>query len=104
MDIIIDSPGFTAGESLEDFTRQKLQKLDKLANIIRANVTLYLGPPTSPGRHHCEVRLEIPGNDLFVERGADDFERAIIEVTDVLQQNLDKKKKKQIDSYRGVQD
>ena len=48
MDIIIQSLGFTAGEQLETYTREKLEKLTPSDNIIRANVTLFLGPDRQP--------------------------------------------------------
>ncbi len=96
MDIIIQSLGFTAGETLENFTQERLQSL-KSDDIIRANVTFFLGPDSAPENSYCEIRLEIPGNDLFVKRTGRYFETAVSECVDVLQSNLKREKEKIID-------
>ena len=101
MDIIIQSLGFTAGEGLEDFVREKIGKLDRDAKVIRADVMLFLGPQSAAERYYCEVRLEIPGNDLFVKKNSDSFEKAIVATADVLQLNLRKTKEKIIARQQG---
>ena len=93
MDVIIQSLGFTAGETLESFTHEKLLAL-KSDEIIRANVTFFLGPDSNPENNYCEIRLEIPGNDLFVKRTGRFFETAVSECIEVLQANLKKEKEK----------
>ncbi len=100
MDIIIQSLGFRAGESLENFTRQKLNNLNH-DNIIRANVTLYKGPESSVESDYCEIRLEIPGNDPFVKKNSLHFETAISECVDVLAEILSRSKSKQLDRLQG---
>ena len=104
MDVIIQSLGFTAGEQLESFISEKLQKLDNLnQKIIRADVTLYLGPHKGESDHHayCEIRLEMPGNDPFAKRGAASFEEAATTTIETLQQVLRKAHDKQVDQHRG---
>lgn len=83
MNIIIDSPGFNAGSTLEAYITNQLNRLNS-NRIMQADVTLYLGPVGSPERHHCEIRLEIPGNDLFVKKQGDHFETAISTCVDIL--------------------
>jgi len=68
MDVIIQSPGFTAGEHIENFIREKLSKLINQDRIVRANVTLYIGFDGNPNNNYCEIRLEAPGKDPFVKR------------------------------------
>ena|SRR5690606_10830384 len=101
MDIIIQSLGFRAGEGLEGFVREKIGKLDKDAKIIRANVVLFLGPDSTPEKYYCETRLEIPGNDVFVKKNEDSFEKAIVAVSDTLQNTLKRVKGKLIDNHQG---
>jgi len=101
MDIIIQSLGFTAGRDLEGFVREKLQKFDKEKNIVRANVTLYTGSQSNPHWSYCEIRLEVPGNDIFVKRNSDSFEKAIVDTVNTLQKNLHKVKEKQLDRKHG---
>ncbi len=96
MDVIIQSLGFTAGEGLEGFIKEKLQVL-KSDKIIRANVTLYKGPESSAESDYCEIRLEVPGNDPFVKKHSPYFETSVTECIDVLHKIINKNKDKQID-------
>lgn len=100
MDIIIQSLGFKAGESLESFINEKLNNLNH-DNIVRANVTLYKGPDTNPNGDYCEIRLEVPGNDPFVKKNSPYFETSISECVDVLKEMLNKSKSKQSDRLQG---
>ena len=103
MDIIIQSLGFKAGDSLEQFIRDKVSSL-KSDDIVRANVTLYKGPAGNPESDYCEIRLEVPGNDHFVKKHGQYFENAITECVDVLTQKIQKSKHKQVDSRQAQQD
>ena len=101
MDIIIQSLGFKAGDALESYIREKLEKLAPQDHIVRANVTLYLGPgKTTPGSY-CEIRLEVPGNDHFIKENSEDFEQAIDTVVTKLQELIRKQKEKQQDQWQG---
>ncbi|SRR5258706_4779748 len=97
MDITIQSLGFTAGDGLEDFVREKLDRFDKEIRIMRATVTLFIGSAANPGRCYCEIRLEVPGKDIFVKKNSDTFDKAIIDTVDTLQKNIHKVKGKQLD-------
>ena len=92
MDVIIQSLGFKAGETLENFVTDKLNTL-KGDPIIRANVTLYKGPAGKPDADYCEIRLEVPGNDHFVKKQTAYFETSVSECVDVLAQILYNSKK-----------
>ena len=96
MDIIIQSLGFTAGESLESFIREKVNTL-KSDKIIRANVILYKGPASEPKSDYCEIRLEAPGNDPFVKKHSLYFETSVSECVDVLNKQINKVRDKQVD-------
>jgi putative sigma-54 modulation protein len=98
MDIIIQSLGFKAGEQLENYIREKLGKLTPGDHIIRANVTLFLGPDRATPNDYCEIRLEVPGNDLFVKESSGDFEQAVDEAVNKLQSMVRKAKEKMVDS------
>ncbi len=102
MDVIIQSLGFKAGEDLESFVREKLTKLTPGDDIIRANVTMYFGADKNTPETFCEIRLEVPGNDLFVKESArDDFEQAVETTVNKLQSILRKAKEKQVDQWHG---
>jgi ribosome hibernation promoting factor len=94
MEIIIQSLGFTAGDNLEGFAREKLDKFDNEARIVRANVVLFMGSDSNPNKYYCEIRLEVPGNDHFVKKSSDSFEAAIIDAVNTLQHAMRKAKEK----------
>jgi putative sigma-54 modulation protein len=102
MDVIIQSLGFKAGEGLESYIREKLNKLSPNDHIVRANVTLFFGADKNTPDTFCEIRLEVPGNDLFVKESAkDDFEQAVDSTVNKLQSMLRKTKEKQVDQWHG---
>lgn len=100
MDIIIQSLGFTAGETLESFIREKVNTL-KSDNIVRANVTLYKGPSGNPESDYCEIRLEVPGNDLFVKKHSEYFETSVSECVEVLSLQVKKNKDKNVNARKA---
>lgn len=97
MEIIIQSPGFKASESLLSFIHEKMEKLDHLSNnIIRADLSLVLSNDAGPEKKICDIRLEIPGNDLFVKKYGDSFEAAVMEAIDALQMQMRRHKEKEL--------
>lgn len=103
MDVIIQSLGFKHGDDLENYIREKLEKLTPGDNIIRANVILYLGPSRTTPNDYCEIRLEVPGNDLFVKEHSTDFYQSVDQTVNKLQAMLRKAKEKQVDQWQGRQ-
>jgi putative sigma-54 modulation protein len=101
MDIIISSLGFTAGERLESYVKEKLEKLSPSDHIIRANVVLFLGPDRNTPNTYCEIRLEVPGNDHFVKEHSIEFEQAVDSAVNKLQGMVRKAKEKQVDHWQG---
>ena len=100
--IIIQSLGFKAGEALESYIREKMDKLTPNDFIVGANVVLFLGADRNTPDTFCEIRLEIPGNDLFVKESAnDDFYLAVDQAVNKLQGMLRKTKEKLVDSRHG---
>lgn len=100
MDIIIQSLGFTTGETLDSFIKEKLNAI-KSDRIIRADVTLFKGPDTEQENNYCEIRLEVPGYDHFVKKTGAYFEPAVSECIDVLKMQLNKAKDKHTDSRQA---
>jgi len=101
MDVIIQSLGFKAGEQLEAYISEKLQKITPNDHIIRANVTLFLGPDRATPNNYCEIRLEVPGNDLFIKEQDAEFEQAVDSAVNKLQAMVRKAKEKQVDQWQG---
>jgi putative sigma-54 modulation protein len=98
MDIIIESPGFKAGPELEGFVNEKVAKLEHhLPTIVRADVTLFNGPDSEAENAYCEIRLEVPGNDYFVKKNCENFELAVVDAVNTLDNLIKKKKEQQYD-------
>ena len=100
MSVIIQSLGFTASNDLQNFIRDKISVL-KSDKIVSSNVTLFKGPETEPENNYCEIKLEIPGNDLFVKKNSEHFEVSVSECIDVLKKIINKSKGKQMDKRQA---
>ena len=98
MEVIVQSLGFKAGSDLEAYVKEKLSKLDKKAHdTIRANVILFLGPQSQQDNKHCEIRLEVPGHDPFVNKTGTTWELAVAEAVDALENQVRRMKDKMAD-------
>ena len=98
MEVIVQSLGFRAGADLENYVTEKLSKLDKrVPDAIRANVMLFLGPDSQKDNKHCEIRLEMRGNDPFVKKNGETWELAIVEAVEALETMVKKAKEKAAD-------
>ncbi len=95
MNINIQSLHFTAKPELTDFITEKVNKLSALYDKIEsAEVTLKLENSAENGNRICEIRLAVPGNDLFAKKQHETFEEATTEVVDALHTQLQKLKAK----------
>lgn len=96
MDIKIHSVHFDADKKLEDFIENKVSKLDQFYdNIIGAEVFLKIEKNQSPENKVAEIKLQIPGSDLFAKKQASTFEEATDSATTALEKQLKKRKEKQ---------
>jgi ribosome-associated translation inhibitor RaiA len=103
MDIIIQCLGFPTSEALNAHIQEKVGHL-KSDVIVRANVTLYFGSDANPNNQICEIRLEVPGNDLFVKKGSSHFEAAVTECVDILNQQIKKQRGRSVDRRHANED
>ncbi|MBN1988330.1 MAG: ribosome-associated translation inhibitor RaiA [Bacteroidales bacterium] len=95
MNVKIQSIKFDADKKLIDFVNNKVTKLDRFYdNILSAEVFLRLENSQDLENKIAEIRLDIPGNDLFAERKCKTFEEAIDECVDALKRQVDKHKEK----------
>ena len=100
MEVIIQSLGFKHSSNLEAYINEKLEELTPSEHIVRANVTLHQGQDSTTPNDYCEIRLEVPGNDIFVKEHSADYEQAVNECINKAQSILRKQKDKMVDSYR----
>ena len=55
----------------------------------------------NPNKYCCEIRLEVPGNDLFVKKNSDSFEKAVVSATDALRRSTRRAKEKLVDRHQS---
>jgi putative sigma-54 modulation protein len=95
MKVTIQSVHFTADQKLLDFIEAKLQKLGVTYDaIIEGEVTLKLDNASNNENKITEIRLHVPGNDLFAKRQCNSFEEAADQVVDALRNQIMKHKEK----------
>ncbi len=95
MNVKIQSIKFTADKRLIDFINQKVNKLERLFdNIIDADVYLRADKPQEVTNKTVEIRLNVPGSDLFVKKQCSTFEEAVDECVDALKNQIKKHKEK----------
>jgi len=98
MDIIIQSPHVTLTSELRSFVTAEVDKLSNLFYKLEgARVFLKMEKSGIIENKICEIRLEIPGHDLFIEKQSDSFEEATTEAVDELKEELAKLKSKLMD-------
>jgi putative sigma-54 modulation protein len=94
MKIIIQSLHFTAKPKLNQFVNDKVGKLAHLADKAEsADVCLSLEKSDTGDNKVCEIKLKVPGNDLFAKKKAETFEEAIMDTVGALQEQIRKDKK-----------
>lgn len=97
MDIQIQAVHFTADAKLEEFIEGRLSKLTHFYDhIIGASVYLKVDKAATKDNKIAEVKLEVPGNDLFAIKQSDSFEAAVDEAVEALRRQIIKKKSKQM--------
>ncbi len=100
MKVLINAVHFNADQSLLSFIEKKLTKLDTFYDkILGAEVYLKLdkGDKSSIHKKLIEVKLNVPGNTIFVKEQGDSFEEATDLVVDVMTRQVKKYKQKQND-------
>ena len=103
MKIDIQSRDFTAKKELLDFIAEKIEKLDRFyTEIISTEVCLALDKSDTNDNKFCEIRLIIPGNDLFASARCKSFEEAVAETAGALERQIEKHKNKIIGKRKDV--
>jgi putative sigma-54 modulation protein len=99
MDIKIHSLRFDADEKLLGFIESKVNKLEQFYDhILAAEITLKLDKSDSHENKVADIKLEIPGNDLYSKKQAKSFEEATDLAAEAIRRQLKKTKAKQ----RGI--
>jgi ribosomal subunit interface protein len=89
MKINIQSLSFRANDKLIDFAEDKVGKLSQYSDqIMEAQVVLKVVRSATRDNKICEIKLAIPGNDLFSSKQSSSFEEAILRSSSALRQQL----------------
>jgi putative sigma-54 modulation protein len=95
MKVEVRSVHFTADIKLIDFVKSKLSKLEQFDDhIIGSEVFLRLDNTNTLENKISEIRLLIPGQDLFAKKQGKSFEQATDEAVEALRRQLMKRKGK----------
>ncbi|MCK5028248.1 MAG: ribosome-associated translation inhibitor RaiA [Bacteroidales bacterium] len=99
MDIKIHSIHFDADKRLIDFINGKVKKLIQFYdNIIGVEVFLRLEKDQDTENKLAEIRLDIPGSDIFAKKKSKSFEESVDNSIEAIKRQITKHKEKQ----RGV--
>ncbi len=95
MNISISSVHFKADKKLEDFIKDKVGKLvGNNENIIGSEITLKIDNKSDQLNKIAEIRLLVPGSDLFAKKQCKSFEEAADTAIDALKKQMNKHKGK----------
>jgi putative sigma-54 modulation protein len=95
MTVKIQSIHFDADKKLLDFIDSKVNKLNTYSNkIIDSEVFLRLDKSSTHENKVAEIKLLVPGNDLFAKRQCRTFEEATDQAVEALRRQLKKQKEK----------
>jgi len=98
MNIKIQSLHFDADRKLEDFVESKVSKLvNRHEDVLSADIVLKLENTQDPENKIAEIKLEIPGNDIFAKKQSKSFEEA----TDIALEAVKRQLKKYKEKRRG---
>ncbi len=95
MKIVTHSIHFDADQKLLDFIDKKVSKLQTLYDSIsQGEVFLRASKASISENKEVEIKLSVPGKDLFAKKSAASFEQAIDVTIDALKSQIEKKKLK----------
>ncbi|ELR71914.1 Ribosome hibernation protein YhbH [Fulvivirga imtechensis AK7] len=91
MKMIIETPNIKARKSLLDFVHEKVGKLEHLSDrIIEARVYLKVDKSDVTKNKVCEVKIVIPGDDLFASTQSNSFEDAVQQTVAALKHRIER--------------
>jgi putative sigma-54 modulation protein len=95
MKVNITSVHFKTDQKLEQYIQEKVEKLAGLyEGIIGMEVTLRVDKNEKEGNKVSEIRILIPGYDLFAKKQSKSFEQSTDQAVEALRKQLVKYKEK----------
>ncbi|MES2588645.1 MAG: ribosome-associated translation inhibitor RaiA [Bacteroidota bacterium] len=94
MEVKVHSVHFSADKKLVDYINEKVNKLDLFFdNIIAGEVFLRIDNTSDNENKVSEVKLMVPGKELFAKKQGKSFEEAISLSVEALRKQVEKTKK-----------
>ena len=91
MKTIIQTPNFKASEELISFINEHVAKLDLFTDrIVETSVYLRVDKSATNENKVCEIKLQIPGNDLFASKKSKTFEEAVALAVEALKPQIER--------------
>jgi len=91
MKITIQAPDFKPRETLTSFVEDNVGKLALLSDrIIEGRVYLKLDKSDSRENKVCEIKLVIPGQDLFASKQSSSFEDAVMQAIEAVRPQVER--------------
>jgi len=95
MDFKVNTVNFTADQKLVSFIRGKVDKLGMMSDqIIASEIYLRLDKNYEKENKIAEVKLLVPGGELFAKKQCKSFEEATDNAVDALKRQIEKYKAK----------
>ncbi|MFK8046025.1 MAG: ribosome-associated translation inhibitor RaiA [Crocinitomicaceae bacterium] len=99
MDLKIEAVHFDADRKLVDFVTEKVLKLEQIFdNIVVGEVFLKLDRSSEKENKVAEIKIAVPGKELFAKKQCRTFEEAADSCVDALKKQIRKHKEKLIAS------
>ncbi len=95
MDFKVNTVHFSADEKLVEYIKEKVKKLEVIYdNIIASEVYLRIDKNESKENKIAEVKILLPGNELFAKKQCKSFEEAADLAVAALKKQVEKHKNK----------
>ena len=95
MDIKIEAVHFDADKKLVDFVNSRVEKLEHyFDSIVSSEVHLKLGSSSDKGNKVTEIKLSVPGKELFAKKESKSFEESTDLCVEALRRQVTKHKEK----------
>jgi len=95
MDFKVNTVHFSADEKLVNYIREKVKKLELIYdNIIASEIYLRIDKNEGHENKIAEVKILLPGNELFAKKQCSSFEEAADSAVQALKKQVEKHKNK----------
>ena len=100
MNLQIDAVNFTADKKLVNFVQNKVEKLNNVYDrVVSGNVKLKLDSNSSQENKIAEIKLSLPGTEIFAKKHSKTFEQAADLAVEALRRQIKRVKQKAQSPY-----